>query len=169
MRGRPQSSALLDCAREGYPRRSTCTGRRRSPRGPADGSPIPSSNVAIRSSHFLDRAIPSGRARSPSRHRRGLDRWNHDGRATRTPGIGEGYRVVGRVPRDARDAAVDCLNQLDRRRRVIDSGLGQRVSDDDTRAVDPDGASSSLVCRVFGVSRQPIPLRQESRGPCCRR
>ena len=30
----------------------------------------------------------------------------------------------------------DCLNQLDGRRRVIDSGLGQRVSDDDSRSVD---------------------------------
>ena len=33
----------------------------------------------------------------------------------------------------------------------------------------PQGASSSLACRVGRVSRRPIPLRPQSRGPCCRR
>ena len=113
--------------------------------------------------HLLDRAIASARPRSPSRHPRRLGRWHHDGRATRTSSIVEGDRVVGRVPRDAGDAAVECVNQLDGRRRVIDSGLGQRVGDDDTRSVDsPDGASSSRACRVLPCfAAGPLPFAQD--------
>src|SRR5262245_61925202 len=86
--------------------------------------------------HLPNRAIASARPRLPSRYPCRLGRWHHDSRATRAHGIVEGGRVVGRVARDARQAAVDGLDQCDGRRRVVDSGLGQRVGHDDTRSVD---------------------------------
>jgi len=85
---------------------------------------------------LLDRAIASTRPRSLSRDPARLGRSHHDDRTTRTRGIVERDRVVGRVPRDAGDAAVDGFDQSDGCRCVIDSGLSQRVRDDDTRSVD---------------------------------
>src|SRR5262249_50764285 len=111
---------------------------------------------------LLDRAIASARPRPPSRRPGRLGGWHHDPRATRTRGIIEGYRVVGRIPRDADDAALNCLNQLDGCRRVIDSGLGQRVRDDDTRAVDTQMEllpASLAVSSVFRSS--PLPFAQD--------
>ena len=45
---RPPAVVPLDCALEDGRRQSTCTGRTRSPRAPADGSPTPSSIVGGR-------------------------------------------------------------------------------------------------------------------------
>ena len=45
---RPPAVVPLDCALEDGRRQSTCTGRTRSPRAPADGSPTPSSSVGGR-------------------------------------------------------------------------------------------------------------------------
>ena len=49
--------------------------------------------------HLLDRAIPSARPWSPSRHPGRLVRWDHDGRAPRRGCMVECERVVGRVGR----------------------------------------------------------------------
>ena len=46
-------------------------------------------------------------------------------RSTRTRGIVDGDRVVGRVRRDAYDVAFDCIDQIEGSRRVIDMPLGQ--------------------------------------------
>ena len=86
--------------------------------------------------HLLDRVIASARLRSTSRHGRSRGRWNHDCRATRTSGIVEGDRVVGRVHRDPCDFAFDYIDQIDGSRRVIDISLGQGMGDDRTRSVD---------------------------------
>ena len=65
--------------------------------------------------HHPDRAIAGARPPSSSRHARSLGRWNDHGRATCTRSIVEGDRVVGRVPRDAREVAFDCLDQRESR------------------------------------------------------
>ena len=120
--------------------------------------------------HLLDRAIASTRSRSPSIHRCGLGRGNHDVRATRTRGIVEGDRVAGRVRRDAGDVAFDRIDQSDGRRRVSEIALSQgRRRRSPPIGRHPDGASCSLVYRVVRVSRRPIHLRPRSRVPHCQR
>jgi len=52
---------------------------------------------------------------------------------------------------------VEALDQFDGRRRVVDSALGQRVGDDDTRSVDAQmGASSSRASRLRHASPWPL-------------
>ncbi len=86
--------------------------------------------------HHPDRAIAGDRPPSSSRHARSLGRWNDHVRATCTRSIVEGDRVVGRVPRDAREGAFDCLAQRESRRRVVGIPFGEGLGDDDSRSVD---------------------------------
>ena len=86
--------------------------------------------------HHPDRAIVGDRPPSSSRHARSLGRWNDHVRATCTRSIVEGDRVVGRVPRDAREGAFDCLDQRESRRRVVGIPFGEGLGDDDSRSVD---------------------------------
>ena len=56
----------------------------------------------------------------------------------------------------------DGVDQFDGRRRVVDSGLGQRVGDDDTRSVDTQMEflpASFAVSSVFRSS--PLPFAQD--------
>ena len=88
--------------------------------------------------HLLDRAIPSARPWSPSRHTCRLARWDHDGRTPCRGRSVERDRVVGRVSRDACDVGVERLDQADGGRRVIDRRLGQRVGHDHTQPVNAE-------------------------------
>ena len=88
--------------------------------------------------HLPDRPIPSVRSPAPSRYPRRLDRWHDHVRATRTRGSIERDRVVGRVPRDAREVAVDGIDQCDGGRCVVGVRVGERLRDDRSRSIDPD-------------------------------
>ena len=117
--------------------------------------------------HLLDRTIASARPRSPSRHSCGLGRWHHDGRAARTSDIVEGDRVIGRVPRDAGDAAVDGCDQSDGSRRVIDRRIRQGVSDNDTGSINTQMKllpASPTVPSVFRGSPFPFAQNRQPRA-----
>ena len=86
--------------------------------------------------HLSDRAVARGRSWSPSRHGGCPGRWNDDRRATRTRGLVDATRVVGRVRREAGDVAFDLVDQIEGRRRVVNMPAGQGVSDDHARSVD---------------------------------
>ena len=86
--------------------------------------------------HLPDRAVARARSWSPFRHGGRPGRWNDDRRATRTRSLVEATRVVGRVRREAGDVALDRVDQIEGRRRVVHMPAGQGVSDDHARSVD---------------------------------
>jgi hypothetical protein len=132
--------------------------------------------------HLLDCAITRAGPGPASGYRCGLGRRNHDGRARCRGRIVEGDRVVGRVRGDAGDGAVNRPDQVDRRRRVVDRRLGQRLGDDDTRLVDadvklspaPPATSSMFRCGPFASPTIESPVLSMTRcrlscGGMCRR
>ncbi len=112
--------------------------------------------------HLLDRAIPSARPWSPSRHTGRLVRWDHDGRAACRGRIVERDRVVGRVGRDAGDVGVERLDQADAGRRVIDGRLSQRVGDDHAGPVDAEMELLPASLATTAVLRRgPFPFAHD--------
>ena len=123
-----------------------------------------------RRAHVGDRAIASTRAQPAARYLRRPGRRDHHPRVSRARGLVDGDRVVGRVPRDAGDAAGRRADQAGAHSRVIDRGFRQRMPDDQAGAVDtqmellPAPRATSAV-----FSRRPTPLDQPLKVRCRRR
>ena len=88
--------------------------------------------------HSPDRSIANTGPGPASRQRRGSRRRHHHPRATVGPSVVEGDRVVGRIRGHARNVAGDARHKPDAGRGVIRGRLRERLSHDNTGAVDTE-------------------------------
>ncbi len=120
----------------------------------ADDSSLPRSVIRFKTLHARRAPRASDRLDCAREgHPRG---WTVGGTTTRASralvGIGEGDRVVGRVPRDPGDATGRRPDEINAHGRVIGRRLGQRVRDDHAGAVDAQMArlpASRAASAVF--------------------